>query len=83
MIRAVEAVGGFGMVVAKGERDAGTLLVICCEKGTNARLFERMPQAGGSRSWVLAKQEDPENKLDFLVPPSINAQYILWPVSAT
>jgi hypothetical protein len=66
LIGAVETAGGFATVIAKGERDAGTLLVICCEKGTNARLFERMPQAGGSRSWVLAKQEDPENKLEFL-----------------
>ena len=36
LIRAVEAAGGFGTVIAKGERDAGTLLVICCESGASA-----------------------------------------------
>lgn len=66
LIRAVEAAGGFGMVVAKGERDAGTLLVICCENGTNARLYERMPQLDRSRSWTLTKAEDTENKTEFV-----------------
>ena len=66
LIRAVEVAGGFGTVIAKGERDAGTLLVICCEKGTNARLYERMPQLDGTRAWTLAKSEDTENKDDFV-----------------
>jgi len=65
LIRAVQAAGGFGMVIAKGERDAGTLLVICCENGTNARLFERMPQLDGTRKWILAKSQDAENPHEF------------------
>lgn len=65
LIRAVNAAGGFGTVIKKGERDAGTLLVICCENGTNARLYERMPQPDGSREWTLARTEDPENRQDF------------------
>jgi hypothetical protein len=65
LIRAVDAAGGFGMVIKKGERDAGTLLIICCENGTNLRAFERMPQLDGTRKWVLSKEEDPENPLEF------------------
>ncbi len=65
LIRAVGAQGGFGMVIKKGERDAGTLLIICCENGTNLRAFERMPQLDGTRKWVLSKEEDPENPQDF------------------
>ena len=65
LIRAVQAAGGFGMVIAKGERDAGTLLVICCENGTNARLFERMPQLDGTRKWTLTKSQNPENPHEF------------------
>ena len=61
LIRAVEAEGGFGMVIAKGERDAGTLLIICCKDGTNCRAYERMPQADGTRAWTLAKAQDTEN----------------------
>ena len=55
LIRAVDAAGGFATVVAKGERDAGTLLIICCKNGTNGRLYERMPQLDGTRAWTLTK----------------------------
>ena len=65
LIRAVEAAGGFATVLAKGERDAGTLLIICCESDTNVRLYERMPQLDGTRKWVLSKVQDTENPLDF------------------
>ena len=65
LIRAVEAAGGFATVLAKGERDAGTLLIICCERGTQARAFERMPQLDGTRKWVLTKTQDPDNPTDF------------------
>lgn len=65
LIRAVDANGGFATVIKKGERDAGTLLIICCENGTNQRLYERMPQLDGSRDWVLTKVEDPENPQEF------------------
>ncbi|MFC3096567.1 DUF1491 family protein [Alteraurantiacibacter palmitatis] len=65
LIRAVDAAGGFGTVIAKGERDAGTLLVICCERGTNAQAFERMPQVDGTRKWTRVKVQDPENPDEF------------------
>lgn len=65
LIRAAEAIGGFGMVLAKGERDAGTLLVICCHSGTQARAYERMPQADGTRKWSLAKAQQAENPQEF------------------
>jgi hypothetical protein len=65
LIRAVEAAGGFGTVMAKGERDAGTLLVICCENGANAAAFERMPQPDGTRAWSLSRKQDPETPKEF------------------
>lgn len=65
LIRAVEAAGGFGTVIAKGERDAGTLLVICCENGANAAAFERMPQPDGSRAWILSRSQNAENPQEF------------------
>lgn len=65
LIRAVEGEGGFATVIEKGERDGGTLLVICCHKGTNARAYERMPQLDGTRKWVLSKTQDSENPLEF------------------
>lgn len=65
LIRAVQAAGGFAAVVAKGERDAGTLLVICCENGANATAFERMPQPDGTRAWTLSRKQDLENPKEF------------------
>ncbi|WP_305097594.1 DUF1491 family protein [Croceibacterium aestuarii] len=65
LIRAVDAAGGFGMVIAKGERDAGTLLIICGANDTKLRLYERMPQLDGSRRWTLVKEQNPENKSEF------------------
>ena len=66
LIRAIEAKGGFGMVIAKGERDAGTLLVICCENGTNARAYERMPRPDGTRGWSISQEQDAENPHEFV-----------------
>ena len=65
LVRAVGAAGGFATVIAKGERDAGTLLVLCCENGTDCRAFERMPRPDGTREWTLMKQEDTENPAEF------------------
>jgi len=65
LIREVNAAGGFATVIGKGERDAGTILVICCENGTNLRLYERMPQVDGSRKWTLSRVQDTENPSEF------------------
>jgi hypothetical protein len=65
LLRAVDASGGFGMVIKKGERDAGTLLVVCCENGTNCRAYERMPRPDGTRGWALSKSQDPEKTGEF------------------
>jgi hypothetical protein len=65
LVRAVTAAGGFATVIAKGERDAGTLLVTCCENGRNCRAYERMPRPDGTRGWTLTKSEDSENPLEF------------------
>lgn len=65
LIGAVASAGGFATVIAKGERDAGTLLVICCGKDRLATAYERMPQPDGSRSWTLSRTQDPENAKEF------------------
>lgn len=65
LIRQVQAAGGFAAVVHKGEREAGTLIVILTEKGANARLFERMPSATGRREWRLSRTQTPDNSVEF------------------
>jgi len=65
IIRAVDAQGGFATVIEKGERDAGTILILTMERGNNARLWERMPQLDGSRAYVVIKTQDPEKQEEF------------------
>lgn len=65
LIRRVQGEGGFATVLSKGERDAGTLIVVLTENGTNSRAYERMPSPEGSRKWTCFKREDAENKAEF------------------
>lgn len=65
MIRAAEAAGGFASVIARGERDAGTILILTIERGTNARLWERMPSLDGARKYAVVRSQDTENKNEF------------------
>lgn len=62
LIRRTQAEGGFATVLQRGENEAGTILLVLCENGTNARVYERMPDADGTRNWHCSKVEDAENK---------------------
>lgn len=64
-MRAVQSAGGFAMVIAKGEPDAGTLMVLTTHKGLNYKAFERMPSTNGGREWALSKVEDPQDSNSF------------------
>jgi hypothetical protein len=65
LIRAVDAAGGFATLIAKGERDAGTILVVCCVNGCDGRLFERMPDSAGNRNWTLIRSQDSDKEQEF------------------
>ena len=65
ILRLAESRGGFATVIEKGERDSGTILLVTMFRGLDARLYERMPQLGGSRAFVLAKSEVSENQQEF------------------
>ncbi len=65
LVRSAQAAGGFAAVLNKGEAEAGTILVVVTHKGTDARVYERMPQLDGSRKWHCAKAQTPENPAEF------------------
>lgn len=65
LIRRVQAEGGFAAVLARGERDAGTLLIVLADRGAKSTAYERMPQADGTRKWSVSKAQDPDNPDDF------------------
>jgi hypothetical protein len=62
LLRQVSAEGGFGAVLAKGEREAGTILLVMRENGANPRAYERMPRPDGSREWTLCGPQTAENE---------------------
>lgn len=65
LIRQVGVEGGFASVLNKGERDAGTIMLVLTERGVNARVYERMPDSQGHRVWTRSRTEDSENKQEF------------------
>lgn len=62
--RAVEAAGGFTTVVQRGDRDAGSVLLLTIENGGNPRLWERMPQLDGSRVFTQISKQVTEKQRD-------------------
>ena len=65
LIRLAESNGGFAMVLSKGERDAGTILIVTMFRGDEAKLYERMPQLDGTRPFVCTKIQDTEESKEF------------------
>ncbi len=53
------------MVLAKGEHDAGTILLVMLCHGKGGVLYERMPQLDGSRKFLAVKRENAENPAEF------------------
>jgi hypothetical protein len=64
LIRRTQAEGGFATVLQKGEKEAGTILLVMCENDTNARAYERMPLADGTRKWSCAKAQNSDGRLE-------------------
>ncbi len=65
LIRSVDAAGGFATVIRKGERDAGTIMVVLTENGANTRAYERMPQLDGTRDWHCVRKQGIDKKDEF------------------
>ncbi len=64
LLRKVNQEGGFAMVLRKGDRIAGAILIICLEKGKDPRLLEKMPSLDGPSTWQKIWPQDTDNKQD-------------------
>lgn len=65
LLRTAQAGGDFGMVLHKGERDGGTILIVMLDNQGLGVLLERMPQLDGSRKWTSVKSQVSDNKSEF------------------
>lgn len=53
MLRKVEAEGGFGMIVKKGDADRGALILLIASRGEHWACLERTLQSDGCYSWQV------------------------------
>jgi hypothetical protein len=58
LIRRVEGMGGTGAVLARGDREAGAILLVLCDRGTPKRLLERALDGAGSYRWQHVGPQD-------------------------
>jgi hypothetical protein len=67
--RRAESEGGFAAVLAKGDADAGAILVILAERGRKLRILERALQPDGLYSWrdVASQVIEKEEQIDELL----------------
>jgi len=65
LLRLVQQEGGFATVLAKGEADAGTILIVLADRDQPQRAYERMPQMDGTRAWTLSRSADPADPGSF------------------
>ena len=69
LLRRADAEGGFAAVLARGDSNAGSVLVILAEKGRRLRIMERAMQGDGRYIWqdvgaqALANTEETEKFL--------------------
>ena len=57
LVRMAEEEGGFGAVLAKGDANAGSVLVVLLERGRDARVLERILQPDGNYAWQPVTRE--------------------------
>ncbi len=57
LLRRAESVGGFGVIVAKGDRDRGALILLIAERGTHFACLERGLAPSGAYAWQTVGPE--------------------------
>lgn len=68
LVRRVNAAGGSAMVLARGDAEAGAILVLALERGANPRFFERGLGPSGESALVRsgpAEFADPDGVSDY------------------
>ena len=67
LIRRVNQEGGNAMILAKGDATAGSILLICMEKGVVRSVRERLLDRGGSYAWTVVGPSELTDLSDYLV----------------
>ncbi len=62
LIRRIEAEGGFAIVVARGDSNAGAIAILCLQRGEIVALLERSLTTDGSYAWRKTSEQLINNK---------------------
>ncbi len=62
LLRRVNDSGGLGMVLAKGDAQAGSILVLARENGANPRFLERGYGFDGTETLIASGPQNPDNE---------------------
>ncbi len=62
LLRRITAEGGMGTVLAKGDRDSGTYVLLVRDRTGNLKLVERRPSADFAFEWQVTQEEPSENE---------------------
>ncbi len=60
MLRRTQDFGGFATVLAKGDAEAGGVLILCAERGQSKALLERQLGPGHKYAWRPTGPDAPE-----------------------
>lgn len=61
LFRRVRAAGGFATVLARGDDQAGAILLVCADRGAFKCLLERTVDLDGGYRWTPCGPQDPES----------------------
>ena len=64
LIRLAETKGGFAAVLAKGDAEAGAIVVVLAERGANPHILERMLEPDGRYLWRDTNTQVSENSAE-------------------
>jgi hypothetical protein len=65
LIRRIEGQGGSGVVLSRGDREAGAILLLLCDRGAPKTLLERVLDVSGTYRWRRIGPQDIEGYQEF------------------
>ena len=85
LLRLAESRGGFGMLLHRGDREQGAILMVIRTNAGASRLCERLPQVTGPARWALVDPKDiqTEQSLNEYLSRRITQDQDLWTIELT
>ena len=62
LLRQISSQGGTGVILAKGDRDSGSYVLLLRDRGGTTKLVERRPSADFAFEWQVTREEPLEKE---------------------